>query len=544
VSIASKFLTDKAYDFYLLNASLLPQRWLWHEFAEALFNHCFPTDFRTRQRSKLNNFKQREHTVKEYTSHLYELFIVVGLDAENPSDKRIMADKFWHGLRAEIQEQLWLSNLNPDVNLLDDIRMSAERIEMAQSVASTRNTGRNDSNNYSDSFRKGKRDRQKNQRNNEENNSQRSNNYYGNRSHNNHRYAKNKFKRKTNRTPNMNNNYTRRNQRSKSPTFRRRENNHRKNENRTSWVPQDEWDHRRREGKCSRCGSGDHMTRQCPDAQMVPSSSKNPPGIRSNTVEISNIEETERLRTLAETTECSNEIELSVLMYNTIFEDSEETDADTLVYATCIELSDIELKTRHRETQQDVTKKELLSWICSMFDREDDLPELLSISNSSLEEDEIIDYDHKNEIIPPMKKFKGWNRAMSTSKNGPMYPIMDNDRITLPPNSPIFEFLHNKEQTADTWERVNEWVREQFRTNSPKEDTGHNLNQRLFRLIDNGFHANGRYYSGNRITNFLDNKNGIIGNIATTKLEQVLMDFSQSAGVTHESVTLVKNTYV
>jgi hypothetical protein len=138
VSIASKFLTEKAYDFYLLNASIQPHRWLWHEFVEALFNHCFPADFRMQQRSKLNNFKQKELSVKEYVSQLYELFIIMGLDIENANDECTMADKLWQGLRTEIQEQLWLSNLNPDLSSFENIRMTAERIEMAQSVVMTK----------------------------------------------------------------------------------------------------------------------------------------------------------------------------------------------------------------------------------------------------------------------------------------------------------------------------------------------------------------------------------------------------------------------
>jgi hypothetical protein len=55
------------------------------------------------------------------------------------------------------------------------------------------------------------------------------------------------------------------------------------------------------------------MTRQCPDAQMVSSSNKHPPGIRSNNVEVSNIDETERLHVLADSTKCANEIELAAI---------------------------------------------------------------------------------------------------------------------------------------------------------------------------------------------------------------------------------------
>jgi hypothetical protein len=89
----------------------------------------------------LDNFRQRELSVKEYISHLYGLFIVVGLDIENANDECTMVDKCCQGLQPEIQEQLWLSNLNPDLNSLDKIRATAEHIKMAQLVIAVKQAG-------------------------------------------------------------------------------------------------------------------------------------------------------------------------------------------------------------------------------------------------------------------------------------------------------------------------------------------------------------------------------------------------------------------
>jgi hypothetical protein len=144
------------------------------------------------------------------------------------------------------------------------------------------------------------------------------------------------------------------------------------------------------------------MTRQCPDAQTVSSSNRNPAGVHSNTVEVSNIDKTERLRTLADTTECSNEIELTALEYDYI---AEEYNTNTSVYATWLEMSDCELENENNEKpQQRTPKEEILSWICSMLDDEDDdIPDLLSISNSSLDNDISISNGHKSRKDLPIE---------------------------------------------------------------------------------------------------------------------------------------------
>jgi hypothetical protein len=89
----------------------------------------------------------------------------------------------------------------------------------------------------------------------------------------------------------------------------------------------------------------------------------------------------------------------------------------------------------------------------------------------------------------------------------------------------VYEFLKNDTVSSDDQECVNEWVRNQFRNNEPKEETEYDLPQRMFRFMDNNSHYGGEYHTGRRIANFLCSNNGLIGNIAQNKLEKIMVEF-------------------
>jgi hypothetical protein len=209
----------------------------------------------------------------------------------------------------------------------------------------------------------------------------------------NYRKDKYKFKQKTNKTPNMNSGNYKRTHRSHSPTYQRQHRNFR-DTRKSNWVPQEEWDRRRREGKCLKCGSGDHMTRQCLDTQTVLSSNKHPPGIRSKHVEVSNMDETEQLHVLADSTECANEIELAAIGDIWCIN---RTGFETSTYATymdiCKESSNNNIP---KGSEQSLGK---LATPCQIIlDSDEDLPGLLSISNSST--DNLPDYDQLRDFKP------------------------------------------------------------------------------------------------------------------------------------------------
>jgi len=109
--VLSYYLKGKAYDFYTQSVSLNPHEWTLKEFFVQLFYYCFPSDYRSELREKLRKCFQNNKNVSEYAFELKELFNMIGV-----MDEREKTVKFWNGVRAPIQRQLWLFGLNPEVS--------------------------------------------------------------------------------------------------------------------------------------------------------------------------------------------------------------------------------------------------------------------------------------------------------------------------------------------------------------------------------------------------------------------------------------------
>jgi hypothetical protein len=74
----SYYLTDKAYDFYQQKVSMTEEKWTLEEFYTELFNFCFPINYRTQMRKKLDHLFQKEKSVNEYAFELEEIFNMIG----------------------------------------------------------------------------------------------------------------------------------------------------------------------------------------------------------------------------------------------------------------------------------------------------------------------------------------------------------------------------------------------------------------------------------------------------------------------------------
>jgi hypothetical protein len=105
------------------------EKWTVEKFFIELFNYCFPVDYRSRQREKLNCFYQGNHRVQDYVAELNNLFTTVGF-----ADKRKRVTKLWYGFRPSIQKALWGDKLNPETSKWKKVVFSAEHHEMAESV--------------------------------------------------------------------------------------------------------------------------------------------------------------------------------------------------------------------------------------------------------------------------------------------------------------------------------------------------------------------------------------------------------------------------
>ena len=129
VFILSHYLTGRAHEFYIREVADDPYRWCLPKFFKELFNYCFPVDFRSKQRFKLQKCRQNDCSVRDFLYDLNELWNTIGETAEQAK-----VNKSWFGLRRKIQQDLWKEKLNPKVSRLKDVVSAAEILEIAQSV--------------------------------------------------------------------------------------------------------------------------------------------------------------------------------------------------------------------------------------------------------------------------------------------------------------------------------------------------------------------------------------------------------------------------
>ena len=130
VFVLSYHLKGKAYDFY--TQEVVPKgaySWSLEDFFEAMFNYCFPIDYRERQRERLRKAFQNGKSVSEYSYEIEEICNMIGL-----IDQREKVSTFWHGLRQSIQRALWRDRYNPETSSWAEVKDAAQIIEVAERV--------------------------------------------------------------------------------------------------------------------------------------------------------------------------------------------------------------------------------------------------------------------------------------------------------------------------------------------------------------------------------------------------------------------------
>ena len=126
VPMVMRFLTDRAYDFYVRRVADNPQLWTLEKLLEELFNDCFPVNFMTLQRKTFNHCRQGNLSVREFIPELNELSSMIGY-----IDDLTRVNKLWFGLSAEIQRELWRERLKPEVSSFETVAAASETIELS-----------------------------------------------------------------------------------------------------------------------------------------------------------------------------------------------------------------------------------------------------------------------------------------------------------------------------------------------------------------------------------------------------------------------------
>ncbi|EJD36170.1 hypothetical protein AURDEDRAFT_130222 [Auricularia subglabra TFB-10046 SS5] len=126
VSKLQTVLSDKAKRFYLSHVAGKESKWTRDEFFIALYNYCFPADFRSQQREKFNNYVQLSLSVRDYEAHLRTIAESIG--DITPAQ---FGTRFVHGLRAEIQQKVKVEGLSGETHDIEVLSDFAQRVELS-----------------------------------------------------------------------------------------------------------------------------------------------------------------------------------------------------------------------------------------------------------------------------------------------------------------------------------------------------------------------------------------------------------------------------
>ncbi|KAF8905865.1 hypothetical protein CPB85DRAFT_1224435, partial [Mucidula mucida] len=112
----SQFLDGTARDFYNIVVSSEYQKWDLARFFRELINYCFPRDFKTRLRRKIDGCYQGGHCVRVYAHKLCGMYHMLGDESE-----RVQVIRLWRGMSKDITYQLLLQGFSEEVHTWDEL---------------------------------------------------------------------------------------------------------------------------------------------------------------------------------------------------------------------------------------------------------------------------------------------------------------------------------------------------------------------------------------------------------------------------------------
>jgi hypothetical protein len=127
VRVTGRFLTGVAREYFMGMVVSNSEAWTLFDFFSGLFNHVFKQNFRTVLREDIENFRQTSDiTVRQYAIKLQAKFAM--LPGESDRTKVL---QLWKGLRNDTRRELLKKGLNQEYSTWEDTVVEAERIEYA-----------------------------------------------------------------------------------------------------------------------------------------------------------------------------------------------------------------------------------------------------------------------------------------------------------------------------------------------------------------------------------------------------------------------------
>ncbi|GJE97660.1 polyprotein [Phanerochaete sordida] len=129
VARLKKYLSGPAFQFYMQSVAAQPYKWRLKDFLADLFDHCFPSDFRSQQRTRFEAWTQRGGSVRTYRRELERLAASIG----DVSDRAFVL-RFWAGADPALQRHWLLKGLSGECDTISTLVDEAERYERATKV--------------------------------------------------------------------------------------------------------------------------------------------------------------------------------------------------------------------------------------------------------------------------------------------------------------------------------------------------------------------------------------------------------------------------
>ncbi|KAF9029271.1 hypothetical protein BDZ89DRAFT_884136, partial [Hymenopellis radicata] len=105
----SRYLEGKARRYYDRVVQREYWRWELTDFFRAMFNYCFPKDFLTDVRSKIDGCYQGSRTVRDYAYELQDYYHIIDDESERSQVLRLHK-----GFRTKIRSELKLRGYHPE----------------------------------------------------------------------------------------------------------------------------------------------------------------------------------------------------------------------------------------------------------------------------------------------------------------------------------------------------------------------------------------------------------------------------------------------
>ncbi|KAJ7607831.1 hypothetical protein DFH06DRAFT_1347271 [Mycena polygramma] len=127
IKILVNFMSGKASRFFMKHVALRHKDWTLKSIYEALFNYCFPPDFKLQLREQLTGAKQGKNDVRDFQRDL-ETLAVRFPDVTEREIRQI----FWTGIRSHLRLHLIEKGLDPERSSIQKLVKYASRREAAR----------------------------------------------------------------------------------------------------------------------------------------------------------------------------------------------------------------------------------------------------------------------------------------------------------------------------------------------------------------------------------------------------------------------------